>query len=81
VRPDGRAHAPGAGAARQLTRQTLHALIAGGQSVTPKLAFKLGRLFGNGPGLWPRMQVAYDLATPRPAMQRELAEIEPIAAA
>jgi antitoxin HigA-1 len=69
-------------AARRLhvSRQTLHLIVAGQQGVTPKMAFRLGRLFGNGPGLWMRMQVAHDLATMGPELEADLAEIEPIAA-
>jgi len=49
--------------ARQLgiTRQTLHRIMAEKVSVTPEMAVRLGRFCGNGPGLWLRMQQAYDL--------------------
>ena len=50
------------------------------QRVTPEMAFRLGRLFGNGPGLWLRMQTAHDLRSPPPGVQAALEEIEPIAA-
>jgi addiction module HigA family antidote len=43
-----------------VSRQTLHAIIAGKQSVTPHIAARLGKLFGNGAGVWIRMQAAYD---------------------
>jgi len=50
-------------AARQLgvTRQTLHAILAGRSSVTAEMALRLGRFCGNGPGLWLRMQQTFDL--------------------
>jgi len=50
-------------AARQLgvTRQTLHRIMAEKVSITPEMAARLGRFCGNGPGLWLRMQQAYDL--------------------
>ncbi len=50
-------------AARQLgvTRQTLHRIMAEKASITPAMAARLGRFCGNGPGLWLRMQQAYDL--------------------
>lgn len=50
-------------AARQLrvSRQTLHRVLAGKSAVTPEMAVRLGRFCGNGPGLWLRMQQAYDL--------------------
>ncbi len=50
-------------AARQLgvTRQTLHRIMSEKTSITPAMAARLGRFCGNGPGLWLRMQQAYDL--------------------
>ncbi len=50
-------------AARQLgvTRQTLYRIMAEKTSITPEMAARLGRFCGNGPGLWLRMQQAYDL--------------------
>lgn len=50
-------------AARQLgvTRQTLHAILSGRSGVTAEMALRLGRFCGNGPGLWMRMQQAFDL--------------------
>ena len=63
-----------------VSRQTLHDIVAGRRPVTSQMAFRLGRLFGNGPGLWLRMQVAHDLSTLGPEMQAKLSEIDPIAA-
>jgi addiction module HigA family antidote len=50
-------------AARKLrfSRQTLHRILAGDAGVTPEMAVRLGKFCGNGPGLWLRMQQAYDL--------------------
>jgi addiction module HigA family antidote len=44
-----------------VSRQTLHELIAGKKGVTPDMALRLGKLFGDGPGIWLRMQNAHDL--------------------
>jgi len=44
-----------------MSRQSLYAILAGTQPVTPNTAVKLGKLCGNGPELWMRMQAAYDL--------------------
>lgn len=44
-----------------ISRQTLHDIMARKQAVTPGVAVRLGKLFGNGPNLWLSMQVAYDL--------------------
>ncbi len=50
-------------AARQLqiSRQTLHRILKGTHGITPEMAVRLGKLCGNGPGLWLRMQQSYDL--------------------
>ncbi len=44
-----------------VSRQTLYDILGAKQPVTPQIAVRLGKLFGNGPGLWVRMQVAHDL--------------------
>ena len=44
-----------------VSRQTLHAILAGKASITPQMAVRLGKFCGNGPQLWLHMQVAYDL--------------------
>jgi addiction module HigA family antidote len=58
------------GAAEKLgvSRQTLHAILNERSAVTPEMAIRLGKMFGNGPGLWLRMQVAYDLWRAEQAM-------------
>jgi len=64
-------------AARQLgvSRQSLHKVMSGAVAVTPEMALRLGRWCGNGPGLWLRMQQAYDLWGAERAMAGELAGI------
>ena len=54
---------PVAEAARQLgvSRQTLYKILAQSSPVTPEMAVRLGKWCGNGPGLWLRMQQAFDL--------------------
>lgn len=43
-----------------ISRQTLYDILNGKQPVTPAVAVRLGKLFGDGPGVWIRMQAAYD---------------------
>jgi len=64
-------------AARQLgvTRQTLHRIMAEKVSITPEMAVRLGRFCGNGPGLWLRMQQAYDLWHAERELRAELEHI------
>lgn len=69
-------------AARQLrvTRQTLHRILAGRAAVTPEMAIRLGKFCGNGPGLWLRLQQAYDLWHAQRRLRGEVERI-PTAAA
>ena len=64
-------------AARQLrvSRQTLHRILAGTSAVTPEMAVRLGKFCGDGPGLWLRMQEAFDLWHAEKRLARELEKI------
>jgi addiction module HigA family antidote len=44
-----------------VSRQTLYDLLRKEQSVTPEMALRLGKLFGDGPQVWLRMQLEHDL--------------------
>jgi antitoxin HigA-1 len=44
-----------------VSRQTLHAILAARSGVTPEMAVRLGKLCGDGPDSWLRMQMAHDL--------------------
>ncbi|MGB7405245.1 MAG: HigA family addiction module antitoxin [Pacificimonas sp.] len=63
-----------------ISRQHLHNIETEKKTVTPLLACRLPRLFGNTPQLWLRMQEAYDLARVERECGEELERIEPIAA-
>ncbi len=64
-------------AARKLrvSRQTLHRILAGNAGVTPDVAVRLGKFCGNAPGLWLRMQQAYDLWRAEQRLANELPRI------
>jgi antitoxin HigA-1 len=64
-------------AARQLgvSRMTLHRILSGEQAVTPEMALRFGKLCGNGPELWLRMQMNHDLWRLEREMREELARI------
>ena len=68
-------------AARRLgiSRQQLHRVLACTHPITTEMALRIGKLAGNGPGLWLRMQQAYDLWHTEQRLQDELARIEPAA--
>ena len=44
----------------RISRQHLHDILAERKPVSPEVAVRLAKLFGNGPLLWIRMQGAYD---------------------
>jgi addiction module HigA family antidote len=44
-----------------VSRQALHNILAERAAVTPEMAVRIGKLCGNGAGLWLRMQQARDL--------------------
>ena len=68
-------------AARRLgiSRQQLHRVLACTHPITTEMALRIGKLAGNGPGLWLRMQQAYDLWHVEQRLQEELARIKPVA--
>src|ERR1700685_4460209 len=43
-----------------VSRQTLHRVMAGDISISSEMAVRLGKLCGNGPGIWIRLQGRYD---------------------
>jgi antitoxin HigA-1 len=43
-----------------ISRETLYKLLRCEQGVTPDLAARIGKLCGNGPGLWLRLQAEHD---------------------
>ena len=51
------------GAARRLgvSRRHLHRILSCTHPVSAEMALRIGRLVGNGPGLWLRMQRNHDL--------------------
>jgi addiction module HigA family antidote len=65
----------------RVSRQTLYDLLGEKQPVTPRMALRLGRLLGNGPEIWLRMQGAYDLAMAAQTMGDELEQISTLKAA
>ena len=58
-----------------VSRMTLQRVLGGTQSVTPEMALRLGKLCGNGPELWLRMQMARDLWHLERTMRDELERI------
>jgi antitoxin HigA-1 len=63
-----------------ISRQTLHRILSGTASITPEMALRIGKLLGNGPGLWLKMQMAHDLWHAERKIAQDLAAIETRAA-
>jgi addiction module HigA family antidote len=53
-----------------ISRQHLYDILAERKPVSPTIAVRLGKLFGDGAAVWVRMQGAYDMW----CAERELAE-------
>jgi len=64
-----------------VSRHTLYELLNERQPVTTQMAIRLGKLCGNGPEIWGRMQLAFDLAVAAPAMAAEVEKIPTLKAA
>ena len=62
-----------------ISRQTLYDILDEKQPVTPAMALRLGRLFGNSATFWVNLQRDYDLRTLEARMADELSAIERIA--
>ena len=68
-------------AARRLgvSRQQLHRILACTHPITTEMALRIGKFAGNGPGLWLRLQQAYDLWHAKSRLTGELSKIETVA--
>ena len=64
-----------------VSRTMLYDILDERRPVSPQMAFRLGKVLGNGPDLWLKMQATYDLAVMAPRMERELADLPVLAAA
>jgi addiction module HigA family antidote len=62
-----------------VSRQTLYDILGKKKPVTPTVALRLGKLFGDGASIWLRMQAEHDLW--RVAQEVDVSSIVPIRAA
>lgn len=61
-----------------VSRQSVNELLRERRAVSPLMALRLGRLFGNAPEFWLNAQRAVDLWDAEQAHRTELARIEPL---
>ena len=64
-----------------VSRQTINELLREKRSVTPAMALRLSRLFGNSPEFWLNIQHAHDLWESEKLFKHELERIKPLDAA
>ena len=64
-----------------ISRQTLYDILNMRQPVTPAIAVRLGKLFGDGAGVWIRMQAAHDTWHAERELAHEIKKIPTLSAA
>ena len=64
-----------------VTRQTVNELLRNKRAITPVMALRLSRLFGNSPEFWLNAQRAIDLWESEKRFEKELNQIRPLNAA
>src|SRR5438552_2547993 len=61
-----------------VSRQSINELLRGRRAVSPEMALRLARLFGNSPEFWLNSQRATDLWNAAQAIKAEVARIKPL---
>jgi len=64
-----------------VSRQSINELLRERRALSPEMAIRLGRLFGNTPEFWLNAQRAVDLWEAGQALKDEVARIRPLNAA
>ena len=77
--PDYSLTATALAAALGVSRQTINELLRERRAISPIMALKLARLFGNSPEFWMKAQHNRDLWESEQQYENELAQIEPLA--
>ena len=63
-----------------VSRQTIHELLREERAITPLMALRLSRLFGNSPAFWLNAQQARDLWESERGYHADLLRIQPLPA-
>ena len=63
-----------------VSRMTINRLINERQGISPEMALRLAKLFGNSPDFWLNLQNAYDLKMAERSVVLELKKIKPLLA-
>jgi addiction module HigA family antidote len=65
----------------RVSRQTINELLRERRALSPEMALRLARLFGNSPEFWLKAQRAVDLWDAGQALQADISQIKPLHAA
>jgi addiction module HigA family antidote len=76
--PDYALNATSLATALGVSRQTINELLRERRSITPVMALRLSRLFGNSPEFWLNAQHARDLWESEHHFGKELSQIQPL---
>lgn len=61
-----------------VSRQSINELLRGRRAVSPEMALRLARLFGNTPEFWLNAQRAVDLWEATRAVRKDVGRIKPL---
>ena len=61
-----------------VSRQSINELLRGRRAVSPEMALRLSRLFGNSPEFWLNAQRTVDLWNAAQAIKADVARIKPL---
>jgi antitoxin HigA-1 len=64
-----------------VSRQSINELLRARRAVSPEMALRLSRLFGNSPEFWLNAQRAVDLWDAAQAIKEDVARIKPLSVA
>ena len=64
-----------------VSRQTVNELLRERRAISPLMALRLSRLFGNSPDFWMNVQHSWDLWDSEQRFRKELSQIQPLNAA
>jgi addiction module HigA family antidote len=76
--PDFNLSVAGLADAAGVSRQSINELLRGRRAVSPEMALRLARLFGNTPEFWLNAQRAVDLWDAAQALKGEVSKIKPL---
>jgi addiction module HigA family antidote len=79
--PDYELTVAGLAEALGVSRQSVNELLRERRAVSPEMALRLGRLFGNSPEFWLNAQRSIDLWDAAQVIKKDVARIKPLDAA